>query len=123
MYEFMKINSKTKANICKKIQEETLKHTIFLIKKALNLNKSNNLILSGGYFLNCVNNYRYLDHLPSNINIYIDPLSNDNGTALGAAAYVWYNKSKKLINKPFNNLYLGPQYLKEEIDQKIKKYV
>lgn len=116
-------NTLKKANICKKIQEETLEHTIFLIKKALNLNKSKNLILSGGYFLNCVNNYRYLDHLPSDIKIYIDPISNDNGTALGAAAYIWYNKSKKLVNKSFNNLYLGPQYSKDQLLEGIQKYI
>ena len=116
-------NFKNASNIAKKLQEESFKHTLYLIKKALNYNKSKNLILSGGYFLNCVNNYKYLKHLPKDINIYIDPLSSDAGTALGGISYLNYLKSNKLVSKSFEKIYLGPQYPKEQLLEGIKKYV
>ena len=45
-----------------------------------------NVVLSGGYALNCVANYWYLDKLnKENIKLYVEPVSNDAGTAMGAA--------------------------------------
>ena len=45
--------------IARKIQEETKLHTIRLIKKLLDMVDTNNIVLSGGFFLNCVNYYEY----------------------------------------------------------------
>lgn len=95
------------ANNAKKVQEETKKYTIHLIKKALEKANTNNIVLSGGYFLNCVNNYEYIKSFP-NINFYIDPMAYDGGTALGAALLDY-----RIINgptaeiEPIKNLYLG----------------
>jgi carbamoyltransferase len=95
------------ADVAKKVQEETKKHTIKLIQKTIDMSKSNNVVLSGGYFLNCVNNYEYVKAFPD-INFYIDPICYDGGTAIGACFYVWHhilgnpNKMQKL-----DSLYLG----------------
>jgi carbamoyltransferase len=99
-------NFQLKANVAKKVQEETKKYAIYLIKKAIKLTNSKNVVLSGGYFLNCVNNYEYLKEFPS-INFYVDPISYDGGTAIGVCAFV--NKlldKDKNIDIP-NHLYLG----------------
>lgn len=93
-----------KANLFKKLQFETKEYTIFLIQKTIEKANSNNIVLSGGYFMNCVNNYEYLKAFP-NVNFYIDPICYDGGTAIGASYAV-----HKILNIPFNainNLYLG----------------
>ena len=95
------------ANLSHKLQVETLKHTNYLIKRALSLSKSRNLVISGGYALNCLNNYQYLDELPEDVNIFIDPISNDAGTALGAAKLHWYLLSGSTEKDPLTSLYLG----------------
>lgn len=93
-----------KANLFKKLQFETKEYTLFLIQKTIEKTKCNNIVLSGGYFMNCVNNYEYLKAFP-NVNFYIDPICYDGGTAIGAC-YAVYN----ILNLPFNpieGLYLG----------------
>ena len=43
--------------------------------------------------------------------MYVEPVSSDAGTAIGAALYAWYNISKSTENKGFGeSLYLGPEY-------------
>jgi len=95
-----------KSNLAAKIQKETKEHTISLIHKALNQTNSNNIVLSGGYFLNCVNNYEYIKEFPD-INFYIDPISHDGGTSIGAAKYFWYDLTSSKNKYPIKDLYLG----------------
>jgi len=94
------------ATLAKRLQDQTEKHTVRLIQKAIDLSGSNNVILSGGYFLNCVNNYKYLKHFP-NINFFIDPISNDAGTALGAAKWFYHGITGDKTIRPIKDLYLG----------------
>ena len=75
-------------DLAKQVQKETEKYTIDLIEKALVMSNCKNIILSGGYALNCVNNYKYTQYF-KNINFFIDPCAHDGGTALGGA--VWYD--------------------------------
>lgn len=96
-----------KANLAKKLQDETLKHTNDLIQQALSMSRSKNIVLSGGYALNCLNNYQYLDGIPDDVNLYIDPISHDAGTAMGAALYLWYKLSGSKEKFNLNSLYLG----------------
>jgi carbamoyltransferase len=92
------------SNVAKKVQEETKKYTIKLIQKTIEQTQSNNIVLSGGYFMNCVNNYEYLKAFP-NVNFYIDPICYDGGTSLGACYFIY--KNLNLPFKPINTLYLG----------------
>jgi carbamoyltransferase len=97
-----------KANLAKKLQYETKEYTLHFIQKAINMSECNNVVLSGGYFQNCVNNYEYLKAFP-HINFYVDPICYDGGTAIGACLYVWHH----ILGNPntlqkFDNLYLGP---------------
>jgi predicted NodU family carbamoyl transferase len=73
-------------HIAKKVQEEHFKRTCTLIEQCIYLNKTNNIILSGGCALNCTNNYRFVKKY-SNINFFIDPIPSDAGTAIGACIY------------------------------------
>lgn len=94
------------SNLAKKLQDETKKHTIRLIQTLLDKVQTNNIVLSGGYFLNCVNNYEYVKAFP-HVNFYVDPLAHDGGTAVGGAKYVWHHLLNKKTKHPLKNLFLG----------------
>ena len=111
---------KNRQDIAYAVQKETEREMCFLINKALDLTKENNIVISGGYALNCVANYRYLDHLKNKINLYIEPVSHDGGTSLGAAKRLWYQLTKNTKKKPIKNLYLGPQYKTEKYEILLK---
>ena len=81
-------------------------HTIRLIKQLLDKTGTKNVVLSGGYFLNCVNNYHYIKEFPE-INFYVDPCSHDGGTAIGAAFYVWHHLLNNTQRHPITSLFLG----------------
>lgn len=94
------------AEIAYKLQVETFKHTCTLIERAIKLTGKNKIVLSGGYFLNCVNNYKYTKKFPE-LEFFVDPIPHDAGTAIGAAKYVWYGLTKSKDKNPLKNLYLG----------------
>jgi len=78
--------SKNVLEIANKAQEETLEERIALIEKAITYSDCKNIILSGGYHLNCSNNFKLVKHFPK-LNFFIDPIPYDGGTAVGAAYY------------------------------------
>ena len=92
--------------LAKKLQIETEKLTIFLIKKALEITPTKNVILSGGYFMNCVNNFKYRKYFSDDIKFFIDPIPYEAGTCFGCAAQVWMGFTGKKVKVP-DNLYLG----------------
>lgn len=94
------------ADIAKKCQVETEQQTVRLIQKALDLSGSKNIVLSGGYFLNCVNNFNYLKHFPD-VNFFVDPISYDAGTSIGAAKWLYYGLTGDNVKRPLETLYLG----------------
>jgi carbamoyltransferase len=65
-----------------KAQTETFDETCELVEKT----NSKNIILSGGYFLNCLNNFKLVKKY-SDINFFVDPIPHDAGTALGVAVH------------------------------------
>ncbi len=92
-----------------KIQEQTSDRMVQLIRKAHELTGEKNIVICGGYGLNCVANYKYWKEFPD-LNIYCEPISHDGGTSIGGAKYV-YNKLKE-TEKPSKqeSVYYGPQY-------------
>jgi len=73
-------------DIAHKVQEETLQDRIELIEKAMTYSNCKNIILSGGYHLNCSNNFKLVKHFPK-LNFFIDPIPYDGGTAVGGAYF------------------------------------
>jgi carbamoyltransferase len=107
-------------NLAYTIQNDSLKLAKDRILRCLDLKLSDNIIITGGYALNCVNNYLYLDFIRSK-NIYIDPLGFDGGTSIGVARlhyYTTHNYSNRF--KKLEHLFLGnkPQYI-SKIDNTI----
>lgn len=93
-------------------QKQTQDMVLNLIENAVEITGNKNVVLSGGYALNCVANYYYLDKLKDkDINLYVEPVSNDAGTAIGAALYFYHQLLDDNNVRPRqDNLYLGPSY-------------
>jgi len=76
------------------------------------------LCLAGGCAMNSVANGKVLERTGFE-DIYIQPAAADNGTALGAAFYVWH----QLLNRPRNfemtHAYWGPGFTDRELEQAI----
>ena len=77
---------KEKIEWCQKAQDISFKKTCLLIEKSYNYNKVTNFVLSGGYFQNCSNNFKYVKKYPQ-FNFFVDPVPTDAGTALGVCLY------------------------------------
>ena len=93
-------------------QIETQQQASNLIREAVERSGKNNVVVSGGYGLNCVANYYYLKDLEDlDINIYVEPVSNDAGTAMGAAMIMYHQltNSEAVLDRT-DCLYLGPKY-------------
>lgn len=104
-----------------KIQHESEQYLIKLIQKATELTDQTNIVISGGYGLNCVANYKYLKEFP-NLNIYCEPISHDGGTSIGAAKLVYNSITKNITPKKQKTVYYGPQYDTNEYQSTIDKY-
>lgn len=108
------------------VQTETQEAVLKLIRKAVSITGKTNVVLSGGYGLNCVANYWYLEELQKDgINLFVEPVSNDGGTAIGAALYVYYKVNDNVIlPERINDLYYGLDhtYSLDEIIDTADKY-
>ena len=96
------------------IQKESEDQMCALIQKAHEKTGETNIVICGGYGLNCVANYKFKQRFP-NLNIYVEPISHDGGTSMGGAYHVYYNDYVKTgletnIVKPPKTIYYGPQY-------------
>ena len=87
-----------------KIQKETQERVLKLIKKYVKETKVNNVIITGGYGLNCVANNFYIKELPD-VNIHVDPICFDAGISIGAAYYYQIKNNKRV--KPLKTVYVG----------------
>jgi carbamoyltransferase len=108
------------------VQTQSQAEVVRLIRKAVEMSGINNVVLSGGYGLNCVANYHYLDALKDEgINFYVEPISNDAGTCIGAAYLVYHKVNDDEKVRPYaDSLYLGPSYTysDDEIKNTVAKY-
>lgn len=81
-------------DVARRLQEKTKNYTIDLIKKAITYSNTKNIVLSGGYALNTLNNEEYVKAFPD-YNFFVDPHPHDGGTAIGAA--LWLNRKMTTI--------------------------
>jgi carbamoyltransferase len=99
------------------VQTQTQEQVVHLIRKAVEKSGKNRVVISGGYGLNCVANYHYLEALKDEgIEIYCEPVSNDAGTAMGAAMMFWHGMQDDMTIRKGETLYLGPEYKYEDIE-------
>ena len=96
-----------------KIQEQTSDRMVELIRKAHELTGKKNIVICGGYGLNCVANYKYWNEFPD-LNIYCEPISHDGGTSIGGAKYIYHKVKETEKPQKQESVYYGPQYAPEE---------
>ncbi len=84
-----------------------------------NKTKAKYLVISGGVSLNSVMNGRIVRESPFK-DIYVMPAAGDNGTAIGAAYYLYNGIFKKPRNFTHTNPYVGTRYTNEEIEKVLK---
>lgn len=108
------------------VQTQSQDEVLRLIRKAVEMTGHKNVVLSGGYGLNCVANYHYLKELKDEgINLYVEPISSDAGTAIGAAMMGWHSITKNTNTRPFGeSLYLGPEktYSRDDVEMLALQY-
>jgi carbamoyltransferase len=99
-------------------QKQTQQQVLNLIRSAVARTGEKKVVISGGYGLNCVANYFYLEGLKDEgIEIYVEPISNDAGTAIGAALMFYKSlEPSSDIDYSRDGLYLGFQYNYSDLD-------
>jgi carbamoyltransferase len=103
-------------NLAYACQIQTQEQVLQLIRKSVEKTGIKQVVLSGGYGLNCVANYYYLSQLQQDgIELYVEPISNDAGTAIGAALMVYkkyfsYSTVSQRVDHSKDGLYLGFEY-------------
>jgi carbamoyltransferase len=81
--------------------------------------KADYLVISGGVSLNSVMNGRIVRESPFK-DIYVMPAAGDNGTAIGAAYYLYNGLLKQERNFVHLNPYVGTSYSNEAIEKVLK---
>jgi carbamoyltransferase len=103
-------------NIAWMVQDRTQELVGDLIEKAIDTTGEKNVVLAGGYGLNCVANYYLRKRFP-NINLYVDPVSHDGGTSIGLAKLAYFKHCKEheheSFREPLTTLYLGQDRIQE----------
>jgi carbamoyltransferase len=108
--EINKDNFQSLANFAYALQTQVQEHVAEEILDMLKHTNQKKLCLSGGFFLNCVSNYNLLKKLPKDVEIYVEPISSDAGTAIGAAKLAYYIETESKEIKKQNHIYYGPKY-------------
>jgi carbamoyltransferase len=104
-----------KVNPSNQVQKKTQEKVLNLIKKYVKDTGIKNVVITGGYGLNCVANYYYINNL-KDINLYVDPICFDAGISIGSAYHLHQNYNKNIFNKikPLQNVFIG--YKEEDYD-------
>lgn len=117
-----KQHSTENENKAYEIQKEL--EEVFLQRAAMcvEMNNSNNLVISGGCALNILGNSVIKKQYP-NLNVYIDPIAMDGTNAIGIAAHVFYSQTG-CTDKLKHDIYTGPNYQlnKENVYECARKY-
>ena len=78
-----------------------------LLLKARSLTDCKNIIITGGYALNCVANFKYTELIKNNYNLYVDPICFDAGISIGAAFKEYYENNLDYKPRTLKNAFIG----------------
>jgi len=111
-------------NIAGAVQKLTEELTEEWVKKAMKKTGVHNIALSGGVFMNVKVNQKILE-LPEVKKLFVMPSCGDESNAIGACLYGYkkYCEENKVEfkPKPIEDLYLGPEYDDEYIENMIRR--
>ncbi len=110
---------KAHQDIAASLQEITTTIVMNMVNTAYEKTQSKNLCLAGGVALNCVTN-RIIFENSKFEEIYIQPASNDAGTALGAALKLYVEGTESNERIMLNHTYLGPSFDNAHIKKAIE---
>ena len=100
----------TKMDLAYAVQKACEEQVARLILDAIERTGEKNVVIAGGFGLNCVGNYEYLKHLPEDINLFVEPISHDGGTCIGAAKLVYHDITQDTTKRPHKTIFYGPNY-------------
>jgi carbamoyltransferase len=103
--------------IQKHVEEQVLK----IVKQYIKETGIRNVAVAGGFFSNIIVNM-LINELPDVKDFFVFPHMGDGGLALGAAYYVDFKEHGVFNKKQIDNLYYGPEYTNEEIEEVLKRY-
>lgn len=115
--KFTKFQKDFAASVQKYLEIEVVK----LAKKAVDMTGFNSLCLAGGVALNCVANSRILKNGIVK-EMYVQPASNDAGTAIGAAIEASFMLKKNFSFEKLSSVYFGPEYSNKDIKKLLDSY-
>jgi carbamoyltransferase len=102
--------------------QRTLEEALLEIARAArSLSGQSRLCLAGGVALNCLANHRLLKESGFS-EIFIQPASSDDGTALGNALLGWWMLRRELPDIPSPSPYLGRSYSSAELDAAVRQF-
>ena len=105
-----------------KVQQETQELVGDLIQKAHDSTGQTNIVIAGGFGLNCVANY-YLQKRFPELNIYFEPIAHDGGTSIGVAKLVYHSETQDETIRPQTSLYLGSTVPDYSILESLQEHV
>lgn len=109
------------AAVARAAQESVEEVMLHLARLALQRTGSRNLCIAGGLGLNCVANTRIRTELKIQ-NMFVQPASTDDGTAIGAALYGWQQLDGTLPKWPYGSTALGRTYDEEAVNSALREH-
>lgn len=106
------------ASAMQEIFEEIMFH---MLKNLYTRTKSQNVVLSGGSFMNSVLNGKVRDNTPFK-NVWISSCPDDSGQSIGSALYLYNNILKNKKRYELKHNFFGPSYKNDEIKSVLNKF-
>lgn len=107
---FQKVWTQTQKDMAYKMQKTSEEYMANLINKAVGLTGTENVVICGGYGLNCVANYKFWERFPQ-VKLHCEPIAHDGGISIGAAKLMHARLNEQ--KKPYpvqTSIYYGLQY-------------
>ena len=92
-----------------------------IVSRAVKMTGIRDVVLAGGVTANVKLNQR-IRELPEVNSVFIHPSMGDGGLATGAALYSWSRNSFTKKIPSLDNVYLGPSYSDDEIENAMKEF-
>lgn len=89
------------------VQKSAEERVSNLIRKTIEITGKKQIVMAGGFVLNCVANYEFLKEFPD-VEFYHEPVSHDGGNVMGACQHVYRTLSNDAVKTPLTSLYIGP---------------
>ena len=113
-------NFNWQCKIAKAMQTVAEKVTWYILDDLYKKTKKDNLVLSGGFFMNSVINGKILKNTKFK-NVYVSHSPDDLGNSIGAALYVYHCIFNKSRVTPNSSSSIGPSFTNSNIENSLKR--